>query len=144
MKLDIIIIRINPETRKIARMKARFGRDATANVRRILGGQPSAQLGWRHILDIEDKRRTSTVPDMKRAGHTITIDAGPTPLIMAGLLDASEDLPTWRLRGTEDQAGIGILFGRGVGEGMVDVPVSVEWVEKRIVWGSEASESDPA
>lgn len=140
MNLDIIIIRIDPETRQIARMKARLGRDATGKVRQILRGAAGAKLGWRHILDIEDKRLMSTVPDMKRAGRTITVDAGPTPLIMAGLLDASEELPTWRLRGTEDQAGIGILFGRGVGEGMVDVPVSVEWVKKRIVWGDQTEE----
>jgi hypothetical protein len=143
MNLDIIVIRIDPASRTVVKMKKRFGRDATSEVRRILRGKAKAPLGWRTLLDIEEKRLKSTVPDMKNPGGKIEIDAGPTPLIAAGLLDADEGLPTWRLRGTDDHAGIGLLFGRGNGGGMVDVPVSVEWIEKRILWGAEAAEADP-
>lgn len=143
MNLDIIVIRIDPASRTVVKMKKRFGRDATGEVRRILRGKARANLGWRTLLDIDEKRLTSTVPDMKNPGASIEIDAGPTPLIAAGLLDADESLPTWRLRGTDDHAGIGLLFGQGKGGGMIDVPVSVEWIEKRILWGAEAAEADP-
>lgn len=143
MNLDIIVIRIDPASRTVVKMKKRFGRDATGAVRQILRGKARAPLGWRTLLDIEEKRLTRTVPDMKNAGAKIEIDAGPTPLVAAGLLEADEGLPTWRLRGTDDHAGIGLLFGQGQGGGMIDVPVSVEWVEKRILWGVDAAEADP-
>lgn len=134
MAKSIIIIRIDPVTRSIAKMKMPCGRDATREVRRILRAEARAQIGWHRLVDIEEKRLTSTVPDMRRAGATIKVDAGPTPLIAAGLLDVADSSSVWRLRGCEDHAGIGILFGQGSGGGMVDVPVDVAWVERRIVW----------
>lgn len=137
MNLDIIVIRIDPAKRTIARLKKKFGRDATGDVRRLLRGAARAPLGHRILLDIDEKRLKSSVPDMKNAGKTIEVDAGPTSLIAAGLLEVEEGKPTWRLRGTDDHAGIGLLFGKGLGGGMVDVPVSVEWVRSRIIWGAE-------
>lgn len=57
-----------------------------------------------------------------------------TPLIVAAGAREDEEKPMWRLQGCEDTAGIGILFGQGPGDGMIDAPVSREWVLKRIVW----------
>lgn len=138
MAKSIIIIRIDPATCSIAKMKMPCGRDATRDVRRILRAASGQAIGWHVLLDIEEKRLVSTVPDMKRAGAMINVDAGPTPLVAAGLLEVWEDAPSWRLRGCVSHAGIGILFGRGIGGGMIDVPVDVSWVERRIVWGGDA------
>jgi hypothetical protein len=135
MAKSIVIVRIDPAARSIARMKMACGRDATREVRRILRAASGAAIGWHKLIDVEEKRITSKVPDMLRAGQTIEVDAGPTPLIAAGLLDVDKAAQIWRLRGCETHAGIGILFGQGVGGGMVDVPVDVAWIERRIIWG---------
>ena len=117
MKLDLILIRIEPVTRTVVPMKLRIGRDATRKMRQMLGAKPNDQIGWHQLLDVEN-----------------------VPLIAAGVLGRDDDVPTWRLRGaSDDHSGIGMLFGRGPGGGMVDVPVSRDWVERRIVWGKEAA-----
>lgn len=113
MKHDLILIRVEPVTRTIVPMRLRIGRDATRKMRQMLGAKSNEQIGWRQLLDVEN-----------------------VPLIAAGLLDREDGVPTWRLQGaSEDHSGIGMLFGRGPGGGMVDAPVSREWVERRIVWG---------
>lgn len=122
MAKSIIIVRIDPSNRSITRLKMVCKRNAMPEVRRILRAHPGEEIGWHRLLDIEP-------PD--------DVLAAPVPLIAAGLIDASEDMLGWRLRGCAGHAGIGILFGQGPGGGMIDVPVDTNWVARRIVWSAD-------
>lgn len=134
MSKTIVIIRIDPAARSVARMRMECGRDATREVRRVLRAKSGQGIGWHRLIDVEEKRLIKFIPDPADSMLKVKIDAGPTPLVAAGLFQLDPDLPGWRLRGCEGHAGIGILFGKGLGGGMVDVPVDVAWVERRIVW----------
>jgi hypothetical protein len=78
----------------------------------------SSRIGWRRLLEDVDGEilfvacRANTNPDKL--------------------------IPEWRLRGGENTAGRGILFGSLNKEsaGMWHVPASItpEWLEKRIIW----------
>ena len=112
MKNQITIIRIDPDKRTIARISFKCGRNAVHEVKRIL--------------------RAKTV------GHyeltRVVLSAEEAPLIVAAGLDVDKEQRGWRLKGGENTAGVGMLFGKGPGGGMVDVPVDVAWVERMIVW----------
>jgi hypothetical protein len=57
------------------------------------------------------------------------------PLMCIAGMDVDEAMQGWRLRGTEDTAGVGVLTGRNPETGiLIDVPVSREWLVARIQW----------
>lgn len=112
----INIIRIDPTKRTIAMRQLRCGKNAVPEVRKIVKAR-----------DLGHKRVSQMIVD----GETV-------PIIVAVGLNLPDEAPTWRIRGSEDTAGIGMLFGQGPGGGMVDVPVDVEWAKKMVVWGDAA------
>ncbi len=134
MRLDLNLIRIDPAAHSVVLMKVRIGRNATREVARMLRAPAIDRIGWRVLVEIEDKPRMKPAPDPLNARRMIMVPDGPTPLVAAGVLDLPDETPAWRLRGCESHAGIGLLFGQGGGGGMVDVPVDIEWVNKRILW----------
>jgi hypothetical protein len=108
--LPVIIIKIDPEKRKIARMSIK---PSVAGVRAVIG---TARIGHRVILD----------------------DVNGEKLLVAARTeqDPAKPRPEWRLRGTDNTAGTGFLFGtlnRRM-DGMWHCPVDVAWVEREIVW----------
>lgn len=106
---SVRIIRVDPYRRTIAAIQLRAVRDATPHIRRILR---TNNIGSREILKVEDQ-----------------------PLMVVGGLDVDEAMQGWRLRGTDDTAGISIITGRDVNKGLViDAPVTVQWVKDRIQW----------
>lgn len=110
MKNTCRIIRVDPVNRTIVEMVPRFGKNASPKLQAIARAK---RLGSRDLHDVRG-----------------------TTLVVAGALDVEEDMKGWRLRGGEDTAGIGVLFGRiaNDGAGMVDVPVSAKWIRERIQW----------
>jgi hypothetical protein len=132
--MDITIIRIEPETQAIAKMRMRCGKNAVPEVRRILRAGRAQNIGSHQLIDVEEKRLVTKAQHPQFIGMTVDVDAGPTPLVAAGVLNADESIAKWHLKGCEEHAGIGLLFGKGIGGGMVDVPVDVAWVRARIVW----------
>lgn len=134
MSQSITIIRIDPVGRKVAKMLMKCGQNAVSEVRRILRAGRDDKIGWHKLTDIEEVRLTRREPHPELQGLTREVDVGPTPLVAAGKLNTDEAVAKWHLRGCEEHAGIGILFGQGLGGGMVNVPVDVAWINARIVW----------
>lgn len=132
--MDITIIRIDPEAQAIAKLRMRCGKNAVPEVRRILRASRAQNIGSHPLIDVEEKRLLKKEPHPRLIGIKIDVDAGPTPLVAAGVLNSDEAIAKWRLKGCAEHSGIGLLFGKGVGGGMVDVPVDVDWVRARIVW----------
>ena len=108
MKNQIRIIRIDPVRQNIVPMTIRIGKNAVGEVKRIVRA--------------------------KRVGHHKLLERDGVPLVVAAGLDVDEAMKGWRLKGGEDTAGVGILFGTGANGGMIDCPVDVAWVKQRIVW----------
>lgn len=108
----IQIIRIDPYKRSIAKIKFKCGRNAVPEVKRILRAQTVGHQELQRVL----------------------LSGNEAPLIVAAGLDIEKTEPGWRLRGGEVTVGISMLFGKGAGGGMIDVPVDVEWVKRSIVW----------
>ncbi len=109
---QILVIKIDPDRRTVVKMLMRCGHDATPAVRRMLKVQ---DVGHYELTRIQKQ-------------HV------EIPLIVAAGTEVCEEMRGWRLRGGEDTAGIGLLFGKGPGGGMVSVPVDIAWVEREIVW----------
>lgn len=130
MNLNITVIRVDPNSRIIAAIKKPFGRNATRGVAELVRAK---EISPRQLLVIEEKRLYSYVPQ-PGGRPPVMKDIGGTPLVVAAGVATDEARPMWRLRGTEDTGGIGVLFGLGSGGGMIDCPVDVAWVEERIVW----------
>lgn len=130
---NITFIRIDPATQAIARMRKQFGASnerVIRDIRKIVRGD---EIDLRQLLVIEEVRRLQKGFDPATRQPTTT-DHGGTPLLVAAGGGKGDDCPGWRLLGCEDTMGIGILFGQGVGGGMVDCPVDLDWVRKRIRW----------
>lgn len=111
MKRSVSIIRINPERRTIAKIAMKSAKShltGTREAKRIIRADV---IGMRQILDM-----------------------GAAALMVAGRMDVTESMAGWRFPGSEETAGISFLFGRGVGGGVVDCPVDIDWVTKRIIW----------
>ncbi len=104
----IRIIRIDPQRRTVAVMMVKAARDVTPELRRMIR---SSDLTQRDLLDV-----------------------GGQPLMCIARRDVEEDMQGWRLRGTEDTAGIAVLTGHNAENVLIDVPVSRDWVLKRIEW----------
>jgi hypothetical protein len=115
----VTIIKIDPEKRKIARISIK---PSIQGVRAVIG---AAQIGHRVLLDDVD-------------GEKLLVAARVSQ-------DPDKPLPEWRLRGTDNTAGAGFLFGtlnRRM-DGMWHCPVGLAWVEREIVW-CEPGEVAPA
>lgn len=131
---NITMIRIDPFTKNVAQIRKQIGGNNAAVIRQIrqlvkAPGNPDL----RKLLDIEEVRLTMDGHDPKTR-EPIKIDHGPTPLLVAAP-GATEDGSTgWRLLGCEDTHGIGLLFGQGVNGGIVNCPVSLDWVRQRVRW----------
>ena len=102
------MIRIDPKTQAIAKIRKKVGKDATKLVRDIVRAR---EIQAHQLINI-----------------------GDTALIVAAAVQVEEGTHAWRIRGCEDTAGIGLLFGKGPGGGMIDCPVDIDWVNRRIVW----------
>lgn len=110
MRNDCIIIRIDPDRRTIAQMKPTFGKNATPTLTRLVRAK---RLGSRAVHRIDNR-----------------------DVVVVAAIDVDEANKKWRLRGGEETAGIGVIFGRIVGDnpGMIDSPVDAAWVRERIEW----------
>jgi hypothetical protein len=104
----LTMIRIDPKNQAIAKIRKKVGKDATRLVAEIV----RAKEVQAHQL----------------------ISIGDTALIVAAAVSVEEGTHAWRIRGCEDTAGIGLLFGKGDGGGMIDCPVDIDWVKRRIKW----------
>lgn len=130
---NITIIRIDPATQAIARMRQKFGSNNDRVVRDVQKLVRAKDIDLRQLQVIEETRLTKTgFSPVTR--EQVTEDKGGTPLIVAAGANKEENIVGWRLLGCEDTMGIGILFGQGIGGGMVDCPVDLEWVKRRLRW----------
>lgn len=109
MKTTIKILRIDPVRQNIVPMTMKCGKNAAREICRIVRAK---RIGSHKLLELESG----------------------VPLVVASGLDVDEAMKGWRLKGSEDTAGVGILFGQGPNGGMIDVPVNVKWVQQRIAW----------
>lgn len=113
------IIRIDPTSRAIAKIKLPAGRTPTdQHAKRVVKAD---KVGMREILQMD----------------------GDVKLCVFGGLDLDPPQDGFKFAGTDDTFGIGFLGGKGPGGGLVDVPVDVDWVKRRIQWTrTEAEASD--
>lgn len=110
MPRAVIIFKIDPAKRLIARMPII---PSTKGVRSIIG---CSQIGHRRLMDAPNGEM----------------------LLVAARVEQPRDNnhPEWRLRGTDNTVGVGILFGtlnRKL-DGMWHCPVDLEWIQREIVW----------
>lgn len=119
------LLRVDPVNRIVASIVFRAGKNATPEVRRVTR---SKRVGWRELLVVDH----APVRRLNAKGAFEMFEK--TPLIVAGGLDVDEAMKGWRIRGGEDTAGIGLLFGQGEGGGMTDCPVDRAWLLDRIEW----------
>lgn len=117
MKNRIVVIRIDPDRRAIARMTLKAGNSATKEVCRLLRA--------------------------KSAAARVLLDVDGVHLMVAARAEVDDEMKGWRLLGSEDTAGVGLLYG-GAQNAMVDVPVDLAWVEQRIVWMEAEAVEDRA
>ena len=127
-KSQIRVIRIDPFQQRVVPMKLEGANLYRAVCRSLKAGQ----LGWKELCKIEDRRLMGSRP--AKRGGTESFDAGPTPLIVAADAAAEPDQPGFRLRGGTSTAGLAMLFGQGIGGGMVNCPVDAEWLKRHLVW----------
>lgn len=106
----IVVLKVNPITRSIVAIRIK---PSTSGVRGVLG--------------------------MGTLRHLVVLDNVNGEKLVAGLrvgLDPEGGMPEWRLRGTDNFAGVGILFGsrnRSV-EFMGNCPADIEWARREIIW----------
>jgi hypothetical protein len=119
MAKAVIIIKVDPNKRTIARMPM------IPSIKGIRTLITTSKVGWRKLLE----------------------DVNGEILLCASKVDRDRGKADkeWRIRGGENTAGIGILFGTldKKLDGMWHCPVDVAWVEARIVW-CEPGEDAPA
>lgn len=107
LKQQVTVLRVDPDRRTIAPMRILVGKDAIPAFKKLCR---SKRIGWHELMEVDEVK-----------------------LSVASGLDVPEEQRMWRIRGAEENAGIGILFGQA-GAGMTDCPVKKEWLEKRIIW----------
>ena len=139
MPRAICIIKIDPERQHVTRMSVEGGNNMVRPVQRILRAK---QLGWRELCKIDEQRLMGRRAVEGAYNEFENYDAGPTPLIVAADAEQEANVPGWRLRGGEATVGASILFGQGIGGGMVNCPVSEEWVHRQIIWMTAAEIAD--
>lgn len=89
-----------------------------------------------YSLDIQRMCRAN------RLGHQHICDVNGVPLYVAADAEAAEGQGGFRFRGTKAvTAGIGVLFGRGPGGGLVSAPIDMQWLRSHLVWCT-AEEAD--
>lgn len=109
IKAKIRVLRIDPVNKTIAAMMLKVGtKNANPELRRICRAR---EIGWREIMTVEGQ-----------------------VLCSAAALEVEPSVGAWRFRGSDDTAGISILFTRGPGNGMMDCLQTVDWVRDRIEW----------
>lgn len=121
MAKSVIVIRIDPAAEAIAKLALHAPRNPNIVLRNVQRMVRAPVVQAREIVDMQ-----------------------PVPLMLAVGMDIAETMLGFRLPGMDEIAGIGILFGRGPNGGMVDVPVDVDWVRKRISWTECIYESEDA
>lgn len=131
-RLDVAIIKVDPVNKRAVLLKI-SGANLAQAVRRITGAK---QLGHMVVQNIEERRLMGS---RQERGRTVTFDAGPTPLIVAGDAAQEKGVPGFRINGVET-VGAAVLFGKGLC-GMMAVPVDLEWVAANLEWIS-ADEAD--
>jgi hypothetical protein len=111
----IKIIRVDPTAKIITAMNFRAAGPGPTirELKRIV--RAKTEVGSRELLDVETAE-------------------GSCKLIVAGPQLVEDSVDAWRLKGGVDTAGVAVLFGASILGGMLDCPVDVAWVEKRIVW----------
>lgn len=130
MPRAIRIIKIDPVQQTFATIALEGGKNFSRPIARLIKAR---QLGWREICKIEEQRLMDQRPKAIGPG-TEFFDAGPTPLIVAADAQATDAQPGWRILGGKATAGVSVLFGQGLGGGMVNCPVDTDWLARMIVW----------
>lgn len=92
------------------------------------------QLGWFELCRIDAIHQIGHRQRADGLGME-TYDGGPTPLMVAADASPEENHPGFRFRGIgQATAGHGLLFGRGLGGGMVNCPVDKDWLTRHLIW----------
>lgn len=119
MSKPVVVIKIDPYRRRIARIPIK---PTTRGVASVLG--PGNK---RHRVILNDVN-----------GEKLVVGCRTN-------LDPDKPLPEWRIRGCDNFAGVGILFGSRDGsmDYMGHCPVDVAWVQRELVW-CEPGENAPA
>lgn len=110
IKKPVRMMRIDPLKRTVAAITVRIGKNASPELRRVCRCK---SLGWREVTSVGDHVIAVVAPDQ-----------------------VEPEVGAWRLRGGDDTAGISLLFARGPGQGMTDLPneIDAQWVLDRIEW----------
>ncbi len=138
-KLTVRVIRIDPKLQKFAFVQLKGTRESFVGA--IRASLRCQTLGHRKLVTFDDRRLMGT--RVGENGQIVSYDAGPEQLFACANANAGDNLPGWRLRGGEPTAGPSILFGQGIGGGMVDVPVDLEWLRQQLVWTDPAETLEP-
>lgn len=130
MPRSIRVIKIDPVKKTYVAMMLEGGNSLVRPVQRTIRAK---QLGWREVCTILETRLMGVRAKESGIG-TETYDAGPTPLIVTCDAQAEEGQAGWRMRGGPAVAGMALLFGKGLGGGMIDCPVGTDWLDRHLVW----------
>jgi hypothetical protein len=130
MPRPVVVMKIDPVRKTYVPLAIEGGRNLARPIMRVIRAK---QIGWRELCKIQDRRLMGVRKKADGPG-TETYDAGPTPLIVAADACAEKGLPGFRLLGGTATAGTCILFGQGIGGGMVNCPVDSEWLDRMLVW----------
>ena len=97
------------------------------------------------LLDAKQRDFALTMQRMCRAsqlGHTFLAEVDGVRLFVASDAQAEEGICGFRFRGCKPiTAGIGVLFGQGDSQGLIEAPVDRRWIDRHLVWTSP-SETD--
>lgn len=119
MPVPIRIIKIDPERRLIVQMPMV---PSIRGVRQLINAT-ATNIGWRKLVE----------------------DVHGEHLLCASRTNVDEEKPLkeWRLRGGENTAGMGILFGtlNKKMDGMWHCPVTKSWVERNIIWAEPGDDA---
>lgn len=129
-RFEVRAIKIDPFRKHFTPILLK-GNNLARPIQRVLKAR---QLGWMELCRIDAIHQIGHRQRADGLG-TETYDGGPTPLMIAAEASPEEDHVGFRFRGIgKATAGYGLLFGQGLGGGMVNCPVDTEWLERHLVW----------
>lgn len=108
IKAEIRVVRVDPSRKTIAAMMIRIGKNANPLLRKICRAE---EIGWREIMTVNG-----------------------AVICAAAALEVEPAIGAWRFKGSDDTAGVSVLFTRGPGNGMLDFNESLDWVRARVEW----------